>query len=208
LSRLLLIACSSFRQIPSFGRDTIRRFANNISELKKLAARDFEDLLLVCIYFLNCKSSYTSNNGIGQCAIPVFDGLLSEPHNTAILRLLFTCAHWHGLAKLRMHTNDTLAIFDEATRRIGAEFRAFKKKTCAAFNTRELDRESDARRRGSLKKGQARKSSTTAVTSEQRPRTINIQTFKHHSLGDHPKMIRQFGTLDSISTEPVSSFSF
>jgi hypothetical protein len=37
----------SFRLVPTFGADTIRRFSNNVSELKKLAARDFEDLLQV-----------------------------------------------------------------------------------------------------------------------------------------------------------------
>lgn len=37
----------SFRQVPTFGRDTIRRFSNNTSELKKLAARDYEDMLQV-----------------------------------------------------------------------------------------------------------------------------------------------------------------
>lgn len=42
-----LMLCQSFRQVPTFGKDTIRRFANNISELKKLAARDFEDMLQV-----------------------------------------------------------------------------------------------------------------------------------------------------------------
>ena len=36
-----------FRQVPTFGRDTIRRFSSNISELKKLAARDYEDILQV-----------------------------------------------------------------------------------------------------------------------------------------------------------------
>ena len=36
-----------FRQIPTFGRFTIRRFHNNVSEMKKLAARDFEDILQV-----------------------------------------------------------------------------------------------------------------------------------------------------------------
>jgi hypothetical protein len=106
-----------------------------------------------------------------------------------------------------MHTTNTLDIFDEATRRIGAEFRAFKKKTCAAFATTELDREQDARLRSRSKKNKARKSSMNAASSERLPKTINIQTFKHHSLGDHPRMIRHFGTLDSISTEPVSSFS-
>ncbi|KAF9501634.1 hypothetical protein BDN71DRAFT_1584712 [Pleurotus eryngii] len=34
-----------FREIPTFGKTTIRRFATNASEMKKLAARDFEDLL-------------------------------------------------------------------------------------------------------------------------------------------------------------------
>ncbi|KAJ3884505.1 hypothetical protein GG344DRAFT_71294 [Lentinula edodes] len=34
-----------FRQMPTFSFDTIRTFANNASEMKKLAARDFEDLL-------------------------------------------------------------------------------------------------------------------------------------------------------------------
>jgi hypothetical protein len=38
---------SRFRQVPGFGHDTIRKFANNVSELKKLAARDFENLLQV-----------------------------------------------------------------------------------------------------------------------------------------------------------------
>ena len=36
-----------FRQIQTFGRGTIRRFRNNTSEMKKLAARDFEDILQV-----------------------------------------------------------------------------------------------------------------------------------------------------------------
>ena len=36
-----------FRDMPTFGLSTIRRFATNASEVKKLAARDFEDLLQV-----------------------------------------------------------------------------------------------------------------------------------------------------------------
>jgi len=46
-----------FRQVPTFGRFTIRRFHNNVSEMKKLAARDFEDILQVrFIYFFNSRS--------------------------------------------------------------------------------------------------------------------------------------------------------
>lgn len=38
-----------YRQMPTFGSSTIRMFSNNASEMKKLAARDFEDLLQVRI---------------------------------------------------------------------------------------------------------------------------------------------------------------
>jgi len=37
-----------YRQVPTFGRDTIRQFGNNVSAMKRLAGRDFEDLLQVC----------------------------------------------------------------------------------------------------------------------------------------------------------------
>ena len=40
-----------YRQIPTFGT-SIRRFSSNASVMKKLAARDFEDLLQVCFLFL------------------------------------------------------------------------------------------------------------------------------------------------------------
>jgi hypothetical protein len=37
----------SYREIATFGRDTIQKFRSNVSELKKMAARDFEHLLQV-----------------------------------------------------------------------------------------------------------------------------------------------------------------
>ena len=42
-----LIIRSSFRELPSFRVDTIRKFSSNPSEMEKLAARDFENLLQV-----------------------------------------------------------------------------------------------------------------------------------------------------------------
>jgi hypothetical protein len=38
---------SRYRQVPTFGQDTIRLFHENASAMKKLAARDYEDLLQV-----------------------------------------------------------------------------------------------------------------------------------------------------------------
>jgi hypothetical protein len=44
---LISSVTTRFRAMPTFGSSTIRRFATNASEMKKLAARDFEDLLQV-----------------------------------------------------------------------------------------------------------------------------------------------------------------
>ena len=38
---------SRYRLVTPFGKDTIRRFANNASQMKKLAGYHFEDLLQV-----------------------------------------------------------------------------------------------------------------------------------------------------------------
>jgi len=38
---------SRFRQVPTFGLSTIRSFRDNVSEMKRLAAWDYEDLLQV-----------------------------------------------------------------------------------------------------------------------------------------------------------------
>ena len=48
-----------FRQIPAFGQGTIRSFSKNTSEMKQMAARDFEDILQVSLIFR--LSSLTDN---------------------------------------------------------------------------------------------------------------------------------------------------
>jgi hypothetical protein len=101
-----------------------------------------------------------------------------------------------------MHTDHTLDILDDATRDIGVEFRAFTTKTCPAFNTKELRRQTEARQRRQLKNGN--KNESAPASSGARPRKFNIQTYKFHSLGDYADTIRTFGTTDSFSTEPVS----
>jgi len=82
---------------------------------------------------------------LGQCAMPVFDGLLPGPHNQKVQQLLFTLAHWHGHAKLHMHTNTSLDIMDIVTATLGKRLRAFQKETCTVFQTHELKREHDTR---------------------------------------------------------------
>ncbi|KAG5652335.1 hypothetical protein H0H81_005403 [Sphagnurus paluster] len=83
-----------YRQVPTFGHSTIRRFSDNVASLKKLAARNYEDLL--------------------QCAIPVFDGLLNGDDNNTVVSLLFTLAEWHALGKLHLHTETSLLWLDQS----------------------------------------------------------------------------------------------
>ena len=196
---------TSYRQVPTFGSDTIQKFSINASELKKLAACDYKDLLQVSLDSIFI--STTNKQYFHQCSTPVFEGPLPEPHNSVIMVLLFTCCNWHGLAKLRMHTDLTLGIFDTATTTIGSEFCQFTTNTCNAFHTKELLQETEARHRHALKRNANRGAGGLPTNSQEQtgplPKKLNILTIKNHSLGDYPDQIRHYGTTDSYSTELV-----
>lgn len=156
--------------------------------MKKLAARDFEDLL--------------------QCSIPAFAGLLPPPHNNRVIKLLYTLAEWHALAKLRLHTDTTLEQLEHQTSELGRQMRDFEKLTCIAFETFELPRETAARVR---QQAQSSASTSTAAApaydstcSARKPKKFNLNIYKYHSLGDYVSTIREFGTTDSYSTQIVS----
>ncbi|KAI0057935.1 hypothetical protein BV25DRAFT_1872245 [Artomyces pyxidatus] len=181
-----------FKLVPQFGT-AIRRFTRNCSEMKQMAAHDIENIL--------------------QCLLPVFEDLLPEPHNTDINRLIFVASHWHGLAKLRMHTDPTLEIQDAVTASLGEHLRSFSEQTCPCFETRELPREADARMRresnntahsGSTKKSNVeRDTHVKDPTAGRQLKGFNLKTYKLHSLGDYTASIRYTGTTDSTSTEPA-----
>ncbi|KAH6881005.1 hypothetical protein BKA70DRAFT_1342256 [Coprinopsis sp. MPI-PUGE-AT-0042] len=121
-----------YRHIPSFGRDTIRKFSKNASECKRRAARDYEDLL--------------------QCSIAAFEGLLPSPHNEIVMELLFLLCNWHALAKLRMHHDQTLEMLEQTTVMLASQFRKFQQETCQRVVTVELQREAQARARRAASK--------------------------------------------------------
>jgi len=58
-----------------------------------------------------------------------------------IQQLLFTCARWHALAKLQMHTDHTLQILEELTTKLGDQLRFFANNTCSNYSTVELPHE-------------------------------------------------------------------
>ncbi|KIJ07144.1 hypothetical protein PAXINDRAFT_90871 [Paxillus involutus ATCC 200175] len=175
-----------YRSVKTFGRGTIRRFHKNVSAMKRLAARDFEDLL--------------------QCAIPTFEGLLPDPHNKVLLDLLFDLSTWHAFAKLRMHTDDTLSFFDIATTSLSKAVRRFQRTTCSFYHTTELPQEyaSRGRRQAALAAKQPNSSAGKASTAP-KAKKLNLTTYKYHALGDYPDTIRRYGTTDSYSTQTVCS---
>ena len=63
------------------------------------------------------------------------------------MKLLYHLAYWHGLAKLRLHTDLMLDILDNLTSELGKMFRDFVKHTCQVVETKELPREYVARQR-------------------------------------------------------------
>ncbi|KIJ65337.1 hypothetical protein HYDPIDRAFT_28047, partial [Hydnomerulius pinastri MD-312] len=177
-----------YRQVPSFGRDTIRRFSRNSSDMKRMTAHDFEDLL--------------------QCALPVFEGLLPEPHNSSVLRLLFLLCRWHGLAKLWMHTDETLQVMDGVTQALGNAIRAFAADTCPEFATKELKCKAKCRQRRKNRSQSSTTSSSACLNPGhvgRQPKSFNLQTYKLHALGDYVSSIRTYGTTDSYSMQPVNT---
>ncbi|CDO74305.1 hypothetical protein BN946_scf184839.g11 [Trametes cinnabarina] len=168
-----------FRQVPTFGRSTIRRFAHNVSEMKRMAARDLEDIL--------------------QCVIPCIEGLLSSEHNDRILLLLYHVAYWHALAKLRLHTDTSLQLLSSSTVVLGRALRHFTSVTCAAFDTKESKAEYAARQRAQARRKMT--SSMSAAVVGRRQRTFNLKVVKLHFLGDYVQCIKRYGTTDSYTTQ-------
>ncbi|KAG2052328.1 hypothetical protein BDR06DRAFT_983179 [Suillus hirtellus] len=149
-----------YKQTPTFGAATIRKFSANSSDMSCMVARNFEDLL----------------------------------------QLLFTMAHWHGLAKLRMHSDLTLEIMDEVTSTLGQQFREFKTTVCAVYQTCKLHKEVEAHAQCHAKKAGKQtagcKGKESCNLEKQAQSTQNF-----HALGDYVSTICWYGTSDLYSTE-------
>ncbi len=157
------------------------------------------------------------------------------------MNLLFTLAHWHALAKLRQHTDLSLAVLESVTNKLGQLMRKFQEET-AVYDTRELKREATARLRrtvdvasavpklaakdtaGATEPSNDSRAAANSANSSSAPvpeksvskpkkaagrlrRALNLNTYKDHSLGDYVETIRQYGTVDSYSTELVNNWS-
>lgn len=137
--------------------------------------------------------------------MPCFSGLFSRCDDE-IQSLIFVFAEWHFLAKLRLHTDSTLALLRTHTKIVGSELRRFEKHVAPLFNTYELAKETSARHRAQMRKEKTTGKSTPGSSSK-RKKAFSLYTYKLHAMGDYADAIEMFGTTDSYSTQIVGHFS-
>ena len=88
-----------------------------------------------------------------QCSMPAFEGMFpNKTHDNSIQKLLYVCCEWHALAKLRLHTDETLALLEKMTAILGTQLRKFAKDICPAYSTTETVREVAGRKRRARRK--------------------------------------------------------
>jgi hypothetical protein len=97
------------------------------------------------------------------------------------MELIFVMAHWHALAKLRMHNDLTLNIMEAVTVSLGKKLRKFSQITCSAFATKELPREYNARIRRCTKKAAITAHKTARTSSSNNLNTASSKAAVHHS---------------------------
>jgi hypothetical protein len=123
--------------------------------------------------------------------MPVFEGLLPPCHNEIVLNLLFELATWHAFARLWVHTDGTLDMFQVSTKSLMAAVWQFIWDTCEFYMTQELPKETVAHGQHmvalTVKQGSR---STKGKTSATLKRTkLNLETYKYHTLADYPETI-------------------
>jgi len=136
---------------------------------------------------------------------------------------LFELATWHGLAKLRLHTETTVQDLETSTERLGKLLRDFEKVVCTEYETYDLPTEEAARSRRQSRKAAAKSQpppthvyADSDVENEEQPpkkkkpkkvlrrtRRFNLDNYKLHSLGGYPKAIRKYGTTDNYNSQTV-----
>jgi hypothetical protein len=134
-----------------------------------------------------------------------------------------------------MHTELTVDLLEVTTTELARQVLNFQEVTCQAYQTVETSKEYAARVRRNAKK--APKAGSTQPNALQQTnwtpnaaappvlaeepltsslpaskgrlkKTLNTQTYKYHALADYAEHIRQFGTVDSYSTERVGRAAY
>ena len=122
------------------------------------------------------------------------------------MKLLYRVAEWHAFAKMRLHTETTLKHLEDLMTELGKLMRDFEHSICSKFQTFELPREVEARKRQeAARRLELRVDPLPALSAGgKRTKTFNLFTYKWHALGDYVTAIRLFGGTDGFSSQLVS----
>ena len=139
-----------------------------------------------------------------------------------MLNTLFSLAEFHAFAKMRLHTEQMLKLFDQSVIKLGEDMQKFETMVCAAYKTNKLLRETAARghhdtaaaAKASSKMapsgGRKGKGKAATHNATQKPGAnlwqakFQLLTLKYHSFGDYPNAVCAFRTLDVLSSQHVS----
>ncbi|KAG2028759.1 hypothetical protein BDR03DRAFT_882737 [Suillus americanus] len=176
---------SRFHDVPLYGNGVIHKFTNNTLEMKRLAVRDFKDIL--------------------QIYLTIFEGLFPEEHDAIVQSLLYQFAQWHALTKLRMHSKTTLSILDVRFKKLSHQLRKFRNSTCAAFVTVKLPKEKTAHECNAAHQHSG-SNNPNAGSGGRKTKKFNLNTYKFHAMGDYLQSIQLFGTVDSFTSQIVGEF--
>jgi hypothetical protein len=136
--------------------------------------------------------------------VHVTDGLFPEEDNKSISKLLFLLATWHAYAKLCMHTDTTLRMFDTVADALCQALRHFATVICPRFATKELPHEVNA----CVTHQQAQVKNLTRerkkLSKSIKLKHFNMATYKMHCIPDYLDAIQRYGTTDSYSMQTVS----
>ncbi|OWZ25829.1 hypothetical protein C370_07304 [Cryptococcus neoformans A1-35-8] len=144
-----------FAKIPGFG-SAIRKFRDSVTAAEGMTAREYEQVLL--------------------CLLPVISGLLPGFEPLAS-RLVYSLNVWFALAKLHLHTGETVKAMDDELSAFGKTLRAFKAKADI------------------WQKRQVAKGSTSLE------KLWSITTPKTHMMGHTSLSIKAFGPTVGYTTE-------
>ena len=143
-----------------------------------------------------------------QCIIPVIKNVFPKQDNKVILNLIYTLVEWHAYAKLCLHTKSTLNEFALVCRRLGLFLRKFIKTVCQKYITKELPSEISARGRREANLAAHGKPVKRKANGEPKIVTLNVGTYKAHSLSDYPEVIWVLGTTDNFTTQSMSTYHY
>ena len=142
--------------------------------------------------------------------MPVFEGLLPPWHNEIVLDLLFELVTWHAFARLRVHIDSTLDMFQVSTKSLIATVQRFIREMCKSYMTQELPKETVAHGQCTAaltaKRGCCTTKGKTSATFK--GKKFNLETYKYYTLTDYPETIQMFGMADNYNMQIVCPLSF